>query len=65
MSKRSGNGGIGILGVLGIVFIVLKLVEVIDWPWWLVLLPFYGGFVLFIGIILIAMLGITIFNRKP
>lgn len=31
-----------LFGVLGVVFIVLKLVEVIDWSWWLVLLPLYG-----------------------
>lgn len=34
------------LGVLGIVFVVLKLTHIIDWSWWLVLLPFYGGLVL-------------------
>lgn len=29
----------GILEILTIVFIVLKLVGIIDWSWWLVLLP--------------------------
>lgn len=29
----------GLIGVLGVIFIVLKLVGVIDWSWWLVLLP--------------------------
>jgi len=44
-----------LFGVLGVVFVVLKLVEVIDWSWWLVLLPLYGPalafllFALFIG----------------
>jgi hypothetical protein len=26
---------------LGLLFITLKLLEVIDWSWWLVLLPLY------------------------
>ena len=34
---------IGIFGALGVVFVTLKLVGVIDWAWWLVLLPFYFG----------------------
>lgn len=33
-------------GVLGLLFITLKLCGVIDWSWWLVLLPIYGPFVL-------------------
>ena len=36
-----GDKGIGLFGVLGIVFTVLKLVGVINWSWWLVLLPFW------------------------
>lgn len=29
----------GLAEVLTIIFVVLKLVDVIDWSWWLVLLP--------------------------
>lgn len=47
-----GDKGIGLFGVLGIVFTVLKLVGVINWSWWLVLLPFYGGLAV-LGIVLI------------
>ena len=42
------NNSISFFPLLGIVFIVLKLTDVIDWSWWLVLLPLYGGVVLFI-----------------
>lgn len=28
--------------MLGMVFIVLKLIGVIEWSWWLVLLPIYA-----------------------
>ncbi len=55
-SKQEGNAGIGIFGLLGIIFVVLKLVGVIDWSWWLVLLPFYGGFVLVAFVAAIAFL---------
>ena len=39
----------GIFEVLTVVFVVLKLIGVIDWSWWLVLLPSIIGVV--IGII--------------
>lgn len=45
---------IGFLGLLGIIFIVLKLTAVITWTWWLVLLPLYGGLVLWLLIIFIS-----------
>ena len=42
-----------LLSVLGCIFIVLKLIDIIDWSWWLVLLPIYGG----IAVVLILVLG--------
>lgn len=61
MSNEKSNvtsGGIGFVGLLQIVFIVLKLCGVIDWSWWLVMLPLIieVGFVvavLFIGLVVI------------
>lgn len=47
-TSNSSGGGMGFLSVLGLIFIVLKLVHVISWSWWLVLLPLYGGLLLFI-----------------
>lgn len=47
-SSSSSSSGIGFLGLLTIVFIVLKITGYIDWSWWLVLLPAYGGFALFL-----------------
>jgi hypothetical protein len=43
-NASSSSGGIGILGLLGIVFVTLKLTHFIDWSWWLVTAPFWGGF---------------------
>ena len=50
---------IGFLSLLGLAFIILKLVGVINWSWWLVLLPLYAP-VIVIFVILIF-IGIIIF----
>lgn len=52
MSSENNNQGIGVLGLLGVVFVTLKLVGVINWSWWYVTMPFWGGAVLWIAIIL-------------
>ena len=49
------NGGIGIFGLLGIVFVVLKLTGHINWSWWFVTLPFWGGTALVLGIWVLIM----------
>ena len=41
MSKDSKSSGLGIVAVLQIVFLVLKLTGLIDWSWWLVLVPLW------------------------
>lgn len=44
--------------VVGVVFIVLKLTGVIDWSWWLVLLPLYlpmAMFLAFAGLVVFLM----------
>ncbi len=45
-SNNSSSGGIGVLGLLGVVFVTLKLTGHIDWSWWYVTMPFWGGFAL-------------------
>tara|TARA_R110000782_G_C14758109_1_gene407855 strand:- start:576 stop:770 length:195 start_codon:yes stop_codon:yes gene_type:complete len=44
--NSSSGGGIGIFGLLGVLFVGLKLGGVIDWSWWYVTLPFWGGLAL-------------------
>ena len=67
-NNSTSSGGIGVLGVLGIVFVTLKLIGVINWSWWWVTLPFWGGFALIIAIaILFGVLAGLInyfFNKK-
>ena len=47
---------VGILGILGCIFVTLKLCNVIDWSWWLVTIPFWGGIVLGLVIFLVTFL---------
>lgn len=42
----SENNSVSGLTLLGIAFCVLKLTGVINWSWWWVTLPFWGGFAL-------------------
>ena len=44
--KSSSSGGVGVFGLLGVLFVALKLLGYIDWSWWWVTLPFWGGLVL-------------------
>jgi len=54
MENRSS--GIGVFGLLGVAFVVLKLTNYIDWSWWYVTLPFWGGIALAIFILIITFL---------
>lgn len=38
----------GILPVLGLIFVTLKLIGKIDWSWWWITAPFWGGAILWI-----------------
>ena len=53
MSSNSTSSSSGILGLLGVAFVVLKLTGFIDWSWWWVTLPFWGGFALTLTIMFI------------
>lgn len=55
----SASGGIGFFGLLGIVFIVLKLTGYINWSWWWVTAPLWGGFALLLLVIAVA-LGVAV-----
>lgn len=53
VSSSSSSGG-GVVGLLGVLFVGLKLTGYIDWSWWWVTLPFWGGLalILIIGFVL-------------
>lgn len=50
------SGGIGFTGALFFVFLVLKLTHVIDWSWWWITAPLWGGAALAIVFIIICVL---------
>ncbi len=52
-NKSSSSGGISFFGLLTIVFVTLKLCAVINWSWWLVLLPIYAPIALVIAIAIV------------
>lgn len=54
--KNSSSSGIGVFGLLGVAFVVLKLTGFIDWSWWWVTLPFWGGVALVLGVGAVALL---------
>lgn len=48
------NGGTSVLGLLGIAFVVLKLTGYIDWSWWWVTAPLWGGIV--VALVFVALM---------
>lgn len=56
-SSTGTGGGVNFMGLLGVAFVVLKLCHVIDWSWWYVTMPFWGGFAGLIGVV--AILGVV------
>lgn len=54
--SNTSGGGIGFFGLLAILFIGLKLGHVIDWEWWIVLSPLWGGAVGVVAIAVIVLL---------
>lgn len=53
-SSSSSSSGIGFFGLLGIVFITLKLCHIIDWSWWWVTAPLWGGLALVLLLLLVV-----------
>jgi hypothetical protein len=55
-NSSSSGGGIGVLTLLGVLFVALKLTGFIHWSWWYVTMPFWGGFAIFLAIMLMVLL---------
>lgn len=47
MSNKGNSSpfGLSIMSVLTLIFIVLKLTNLIDWSWWWITAPLWGGLV--------------------
>lgn len=61
MSSNTTSGGVSFCGLLFITFLVLKLTEVIDWSWWWVTAPLWGGVALIFGILVLCMIAISVY----
>jgi hypothetical protein len=63
------SGGVGFTGLLFITFLVLKLTHVIDWSWWWVTAPLWGGialvaaFFITLGVIIVISSGVRILRK--
>lgn len=55
MSNNKSSSDFGFFGVLQLIFIVLKLCKLINWSWWVVLIPIWIELVLGIGLIAFAL----------
>jgi hypothetical protein len=52
--NSSSSGGVGFFGLMFLIFMTLKLTGVIDWSWWWVTAPLWGGFALIFIVIMIV-----------
>jgi hypothetical protein len=63
-NSSSSSSGIGFFGLLGVLFIALKLTGYINWSWWYVTMPLWGGAVFIISVLLLIALIATIIKSK-
>lgn len=54
----------GFTEILTCVFIVLKIIEVIDWSWWLVLLPEIIAVICYIAFFIVTLVSIHKTDRE-
>jgi hypothetical protein len=54
-NNSSSSGGVGFFGLMFLIFMTLKLTNYIDWSWWWVTAPLWGGFALiFLFVMIVA-----------
>ena len=54
MGSKNKSVGLGVIDIVQIVFIILKLCKLINWSWWIVLIPFWITLIMIIGILIYA-----------
>lgn len=62
-SSSSSSSGASTLGLLGVLFVGLKLTGYINWSWWWVTAPFWGGLVV-VGAVLIAVGAVLLLKTR-
>lgn len=53
-NSTASSGGVGFFGLMFLILMTLKLTNYIDWSWWWVTAPLWGGFAIILLIILIV-----------
>ena len=59
------RGGVGFFGLLTLIFITLKLTGFINWSWWLVTLPLWGGLALVVVLLALFFIIALVANWLP
>ena len=62
--SSAAGGGLSILGVVEIVFIILKLLGIINWSWWIVLIPLWIDLGITLLVILFIIVAIIMPNKR-
>lgn len=62
--RRGSSGGVGFAGLLALLFIALKLTGVIDWGWWLVLMPLWLPLAVMVAVFLAFYIAGLVSERK-
>jgi hypothetical protein len=53
-NNSSSSSGVGFFGLMFLILMTLKLTGYIDWSWWWVTAPLWGGFAIILIVILIV-----------
>ena len=63
-TSKQTSSGISLMGLLFITFLVLKLTDVIDWSWWWVTVPLWGGTAIVLAIAAFLFLVAVVFHKR-
>jgi hypothetical protein len=55
-NSSSSSGGVGFFGLMFLILMTLKLTNYIDWSWWWVTVPLWGGFALIFIVTIIVII---------
>ncbi len=56
------TGGLNLFSIVYAAIIIMKIAGVITWSWWWITLPFWGGFALFAGLVVVGLIGYLILS---
>lgn len=62
-TRGATSTGVSSFTLLGLLFVGLKLGHVIDWSWWWVTVPFWGGYVLIALFLVLVMIVAALVSR--